>query len=127
MYQQVTLLGYLGQDPELRHTPDGTPVASFNLAINRSWVDHAGQRQEKTTWFRVTAWRKLAENSAKYLKKGGQALVIGELDNPYVYTDRDGITKASLQVTAHEVRFLRPADTTTPPPYEGLNEDDIPF
>ena len=70
MYQQIVLIGNLGNDPELRYTPSGVPVASFDLAVKKSWTDAEGGKQEKTTWFRVTAWRKLAEIAAQYLAKG---------------------------------------------------------
>lgn len=106
MYQQITLVGNLGNDPEMRYTPSGVPVASFSLAVSRSWVGQDGQRQEKTTWFRVTAWRKLAETVSQYLSKGRQVLVIGEIEDARPYTDRDGNLRAALEVTAQTVRFI---------------------
>ncbi len=106
MYQQLTLVGNLGNDPEMRYTPSGVPVATFSLAVSRSWVGADGQRQEKTTWFRVTAWRKLAETVSQYLTKGKQVLVIGEVEEARAYTDRNGDTKVSLEVTAQTVRFI---------------------
>ena len=90
----------------MRYTPSGVPVASFSLAVSRSWVGQDGQRQEKTTWFRVTAWRKLAETVSQYLSKGRQVLVIGEIEEARTYTDRDGNTRAALEVTAQTVRFI---------------------
>lgn len=106
MYQQLTLVGNLGNDPEMRYTPSGVPVATFSLAVSRSWAGADGQRQEKTTWFRVTAWRKLAETVSQYLTKGKQVLVIGEIEEARAYTDRNGDTKVSLEVTAQTVRFI---------------------
>lgn len=106
MYQQITLVGNLGNDPEMRYTPSGVPVASFSLAVSRSWVGQDGQRQEKTVWFRVTAWRKLAETVSQYLTKGRQVLVIGEMEEARGYLDREGTARASLEVTAQTVRFL---------------------
>ena len=106
MYQQLTLVGNLGGDPEMRYTSSGVPVANFSLAVSRSWVGQDGQRQEKTTWFRVTAWRKLAETVAQYLSKGRQVLVIGEIEEARTYTDRDGNARAALEVTATVVRFI---------------------
>ena len=136
MYQQITLVGHLGQDPEMRYTPDGTPVASFSLAVNKSWVGQDGQRQDKTLWLRITVWRKLAENVSQFLRKGGKALVIGEVEAPYAYTDRDGNLRASLGVTAQTVRFLDsrrdegeggPMNAGPAAEPEGFPEDDIPF
>ncbi len=106
MYQQITLVGNLGTDPEMRYTPSGVPVASFSLAVNKSWVGQDGQRQDKTVWFRVTAWRKLAETVSQYLTKGRQVMVVGEIEEARGYLDREGNARASLEVTAQTVRFL---------------------
>jgi single-strand DNA-binding protein len=106
MFQQTILVGNLGNDVELRYTPAGVPVASFSLAVNRKWTGPDGRLQEKTTWFRVTAWRKDAENAAQYLHKGSQTLVVGEIETPNVWTDRDGKPRASLELTARTIRFL---------------------
>lgn len=106
MYQQITLVGNLGQDPEMRYTPSGVPVTSFSLAVNKSWVGADGQRQDKTLWFRVTAWRKLAETASQYLTKGRQILVVGEVEEARPWTDRDGNQRASLEVTAQTIKFL---------------------
>ena len=88
MYQQMTIVGNLGSDPEMRYTASGVPVTSFNVAVNRSWTNQEGQRQDKTTWFRVTAWRKLAETASQYLSKGRQVLIVGEIEEPEVWVDR---------------------------------------
>jgi single-strand DNA-binding protein len=106
MYQQITLVGNLGNDPEMRYTPSGVPVVSFRMAVNKSWTGDDGQRQDKTTWFRVTAWRKLAETVSQYLTKGAKVMVVGEIEEARPYTDRDGNLRASLEVTAQVVRFL---------------------
>lgn len=106
MYQQLTLVGNLGGDPEMRYTPSGVPVATFSLAVSRSWVSAEGQKQEKTIWFRVTCWRKLAETVSQYLTKGKQVLVVGEIEEARAFTDRDGNNRASLEVTAQTVRFI---------------------
>ena len=141
MYQQITLVGNLGNDPEMRYTPTGVPVASFSLAVSRSWVGQDGQRQEKTTWFRVTAWRKLAETVSQYLSKGRQVLVIGEIEDARPYTDRDGNMRAALEVTAQTVRFIGQrgeggtshdggGSFSSAPPAPGnqdVQDEDIPF
>ena len=106
MYQQIVLIGNLGNDPEMRYTPSGVPVASFNLAVNKTWTNAEGQRQDKTTWFRVTTWRKNAEIASQSLTKGRQVLVVGELEDARAYTDRDGNLRASLEVTAQTIKFL---------------------
>ncbi|MCY3903835.1 MAG: single-stranded DNA-binding protein [Caldilineaceae bacterium] len=106
MYQQITLIGNLGRDPEMRYTPSGTPVTSFNVAVNRSWTGQDGQRQDKTTWFRISAWQRLAETCNQFLTKGQRVLVVGEVEEPSTWTDREGNTRASLEVRARTVRFL---------------------
>lgn len=143
MYQQITLVGNLGNDPEMRYTPSGVPVASFNLAVNKSWVNQEGQRQDKTLWFRVTAWRKQAETVSQYLTKGRQVLVIGEIEEARPWTDRDGNQRASLEVTAQTIKFLggrgdapaghepagaaRPQESAAASGGAELRDEDIPF
>lgn len=106
MYQQVTLLGRLGSDPELRHTATGAPVCSFRLAVQKQWQTPDGQLREKVTWVRVTAWQKLAEVVSDYLAKGRQVLVIGDLENPQAYVSKSGELAATNEVTARTIRFL---------------------
>jgi single-strand DNA-binding protein len=106
MFQQITLVGNLGSDPEMRYTPNGVPVATFSLAVNRVWNDPNGQRQEKTTWFRISAWRREAELVSQYLTKGRQVLIIGEVEEARAFTDREGNQRASLEVTARTIRFI---------------------
>jgi single-strand DNA-binding protein len=69
-FNKVIIVGNLGKDPELRYTPDGNAVCSFSLATNEKRKDKSGQFQDVTTWFKVTLWRKQAENASKYLTKG---------------------------------------------------------
>ena len=73
----------------MRYTPTGVPVTSFSIATSRKWTNQNGESQEKTTWFRVTCWRKTAELAAQYLKKGRLVLVEGDIDAS-AYTDREG-------------------------------------
>ena len=142
MYQKVILMGNLGKDPEMRYTPDGTPVTSFSVATNETWTGRDGQQQERTTWWRVTAWRRLAENCNQYLSKGRPVLVEGRMNpdpetgGPRVYTRNDGTSGASYEVTAFTVKFLGgrgeepgadvPSDEEIPPE-AGMEEDAIPF
>lgn len=106
MYQRIIIIGRLGQDPEMRYTAQGTPVTSFSVATDRVWTDQNGQRQERTVWFRVSAWRRLAETCNQYLSKGRLVMVEGEIQEPRTYQSRDGEWRASLDVTARDVRFL---------------------
>ena len=106
MFQQVILTGNLGDDPTMRYTPGGTPVASFSLAVNKAWTTQDGKREEKTTWFRVTVWRKQAEMVSQYLTKGRQVLVVGEMQEAHAWSDKEGNPRATLEVTAQFVKFL---------------------
>ena len=105
MYQMLTIIGRLGKDPELRYTPTGTPVCTFNVATDRVWNNDQGVRQEETTWHRVTTWRKQAEICAQYLTKGSMVLVTGTV-KAQGFTSRDGQASASLEINADQVKFL---------------------
>lgn len=98
MFHEITIVGRLGRDPELRHTKNGVAVVNMSIA--------AENPKSGTLWFRVTAWGNLAEVCAKYLKKGRLVLVKGELGEPEVWTDKAGLARASLVLTARTVRFL---------------------
>ena len=106
MYQQIILIGNLGQDPKTTITPRGISVTSFSVAANRSWTTQDGNRQDKTTWFRVSAWKRLAETCHQYLSKGQRVLVVGEVEAPRTWVDREGNTRASLEVRARYVQFF---------------------
>ena len=134
MYQKIIIVGNLGRDPEMRYTPDGTPVTHFSVATSRRWTDASGQQQERTVWFRVSAWRRLAETCNQYLSKGRQVLVEGDIQEPRVYQGRDGEWRASLDVRAWTVKFLGGrADIAPRAPEEGgeappsVDEEEIPF
>lgn len=105
MYQKTIVVGHLGRDPEMRYTQSGVPVTSFSVATTRRWSSASGEQQEKTTWFRVTCWRKLAELTAQYLKKGRLVLVEGDIEAS-AFTDREGNARASLELTATNIKFL---------------------
>jgi single-strand DNA-binding protein len=131
MYQKTIVVGHLGRDPEMRYTPTGVPVTSFSMATTRKWTNANGEPQEKTTWFRVTCWRKLAESAAQYLKKGQAVLVEGEIDAS-AWTDKEGNPRASLELNALNWRFVGSRGDGGEaggggPGEELVGEDDIPF
>ncbi|NOX62716.1 MAG: single-stranded DNA-binding protein [Chloroflexi bacterium] len=132
MYQKTFVIGHLGRDPEMRYTASGQAVTSFSVATTRKWTGPDGEPREKTTWFRVTAWGKLAELCNQYLSKGRLVLVEGDIDAS-AWMAQDGQPRASLELTARNVRFLGgparedefgPAATPEKPAVE---EDEIPF
>jgi single-strand DNA-binding protein len=107
MYQNFIAIGNVGnKDAELRFTPSGKQVASFSMAVNKTWTNQEGQRQEKSTWFRITVWDKLALIVGEYVKAGNKVMIVGEIEDPRPWTDKDGKQRASLEITAQVVKFL---------------------
>lgn len=106
MYTQITLVGNLGGDPEMRFLPSGQAVCNFSLATNRNWTDQNGEKQTVTTWWRIAAWGKLAENCTQYLHKGSKVLVAGDTVEARPWVDNQGEARASLEFTARSVQFL---------------------
>ena len=112
MYQKIVVVGNVGNEPQLRYTPDGTPVCNFSVATNRKWSKPDGEKGEETVWFRITVWRRMAEVCHQYIQKGRQVLVEGtlkpdpETGDPHVYQRNDGSYGAQYEVTAATVKFL---------------------
>ena len=102
---KVIIVGNLGKDPELRHTPQGQAVANFSIATSESWNDKQGQKQERTEWHRIVVWGKLGELCAKYLTKGRQAYVEGKLQTRS-WDDKDGQKRYTTEIVASTVQFL---------------------
>ena len=139
MYHRITIVGYLGRDPEMRYTQDGTPVTNFSVATSRKWNRPDGSQGEETVWFRVSAWRRLAETCNEYLQKGRLVLVEGRLQpddrgNPRTFTRNDGTPGASFEVTAQTVKFLGGRGEVPPAEAPGAPEEppaetgeEIPF
>lgn len=101
---QVVLIGNLTRDPELRYTPDGTPVVSFTIAVNRPFVNREGIRE--ADFVPIVVWRKRAETCSEYLMKGSQVAVEGRLQ-VRSYEDKDGVRKWVTEVIARRVDFLQ--------------------
>jgi single-strand DNA-binding protein len=101
---QVTLMGNLTRDPELRQTPTGQSVTSFSLALNRSYKDAGGEWQEATDYIDVVCWGPLAERVAQYLSKGRRCLVQGRLQSRS--WEQDGQKRSKVEVLANDVTFL---------------------
>jgi single-strand DNA-binding protein len=109
---KVIVVGNLGKDPELRHTPQGQAVANFSVATSESWTDKGGQKQEKTEWHRIVVWGKLGELCAKYLGKGRQVYVEGKLQTR-AWDDNNGQKRYTTEIVANTVQFLGGAQGTT--------------
>jgi single-strand DNA-binding protein len=104
-FNKITIVGYLGRDPELRYTPQGTALCKMSIATTEKRKNAAGEMEEHTTWFRVTAWGRQAELANEYLAKGRQVYVEGRL-RLEEYTDREGQKRFSAEVSATEIQFL---------------------
>lgn len=121
---KITLIGNLTNEPEKRATPNGTSVTSFTIAVNRRGQD------KQTDFFRINAWRGLADTCAKFLAKGRKVAVVGELQ-ARIYEAKDGKTKVSLDVQADEVEFLSPAEQKQEKPktdaWQDISSKDLPW
>ncbi len=107
-FNKITIVGYLGRDPELRYTPQGTAVCDFSVATTERRKDKSGEQQDITTWFRVTFFGRQAEVAAQYLNKGKQVYIEGSL-SAREWTDQNGATRTSLDVRGSDLQFLSPA------------------
>lgn len=128
---KMMVIGNLGSDPEMRFTANGTPVASFRIAVTNSYTGQDGERREETEWFTVSAWRKLAETCTQFLSKGRKAYVEGRL-RTRTWEGADGQKRFNLEIIAERVLFLdRPAagaSATLPGSAEGdVEPDELPF
>lgn len=103
---KVFMVGNLARDPDLRHTPSGTPVTEFRLAVSDSYTTSSGQKHDRTCFIDVVSWRKLAESCAEYLKKGSPVFVEGRLEQD-TWTTSEGQRRSRIRVVAYSVQFIR--------------------
>ena len=131
---KIFLIGNLTHDPELSETNSGISVCRFSVAVNRR---RTGDGEQQTDFFNVTAWRGLAENVARFCKKGNKVAVTGSIQIRQ-YEDRDGQKRTSVDVNAGEVEFLTPKNAERDesdyvpaakkkPTLEEFEDGDIPF
>jgi single-strand DNA-binding protein len=137
---QVTLIGNLGRDAELKYTSGGTPVSTINMATTETWKDKQGQKKEQTEWHRVVLWGPTAENLQEYLTKGKSICVVGKLQTRK-WTDKNGVERYTTEIKADRVTLLggataaqnsggkKTAQTEADPDSGGgdFDPDDIPF
>lgn len=124
-FNSVCLAGNLTRDPELRYTPNGKAVASFDLAINSFHKDKAGKKVEETVFIPITVWAKQAETCAEWLKKGRPVLIGGRIRQER-WLSKEGEKRSRLSVTANIVRFLGTSakGDTQSKPIESPEQDD---
>lgn len=109
---EVTLVGNVGADPEVRSTTGGNRVATITLATSRQWQDRSGTPQEKTQWHRLVLWnaergQKLADLAEKYIRKGDKLLAKGEIEYRQ-WQDKEGQTRYTTEITVKEIILLSP-------------------
>ncbi|OOF53729.1 single-stranded DNA-binding protein [Rodentibacter genomosp. 2] len=140
---KVIIVGYLGNDPEIRTMPNGDAVANISVATSESWTDkNTGERRELTEWHRIVFYRRQAEICGEYLKKGSQVYVEGRL-RTRKWQDQNGQDRYTTEIQGDMIQMLgsRPqnsaagqhqpsqqmANQPNPvPPMDGF-DDDIPF
>jgi single-strand DNA-binding protein len=138
---KVILIGRLGRDPEVRYTPDGTAIANFSIATSEEWKDkNTGEKQERTEWHRIVAFRRLGEICGEYLSKGRQVYIEGRLQTRD-WQDKDGNKRYTTEIVASAMQMLgskdmaegpsdsgfRKNDMPPGPEFSGAQDDDIPF
>lgn len=139
---KVILIGRLGNDPELKYTPNGTAQAQISLATSEKWKDSDGNQKEKTEWHRIVAWRRQAEFVGEWLKKGQLVSIEGKLQTRS--WEQDGQKKYMTEIIADNITMLGsraeggggsktggpPKDEEAPPaPTDSIDDDDddLPF
>lgn len=128
---KVILIGNLGGDPEVRHTHNGTAVANLSLAVNETWTDKSGEKQEKVEWVKLVAWGKLAEICKEYLSKGKPIYVEGKIETQS-WDDREGNKRYTTQVNVQQLLMLggTGGGRQGEPPADGppeVEDGDVPF
>jgi single-strand DNA-binding protein len=124
---KVMIIGHLGRDPEMRYTPSGRPVTTYNVATSRTWNSSDGERHTETEWFNVVAWGNLAEICKQYLSKGQRIYVEGRLQTRQ-WEDSDGNKHSSTEIVASEMIMLSDRHNHNHPSEEvDDGEQEFPF
>lgn len=137
-FNKVILMGNLTRDPEVRYTPKGTSVAELGLAVNRTWKNDAGQKQEEVTFVDVTLWGRTAEIAGEYLRKGRPVFIEGRLSLDSWDDKQSGQKRTKLKVVGEALQLIggkpqqeerqeRPAPPTPQRAPKDPDDDEIPF
>ena len=102
---KAMIIGNLTRDPELKNTPNGTPVATFGVATNLVWTDQAGQKQKKVEFHNIVTWRRLAEICGQYLKKGAKIYIEGRLETRD-WVGQDNVKRYRTEIVASNMIML---------------------
>jgi single-strand DNA-binding protein len=133
---KVILIGRLGADPEIRYTPSGAEVANFRIATSEMWTNKNGEKEERTEWHRIVAWRGLAKICGEYLSKGRLVYIEGKI-RTRAWEDKEGNKRTTTEIEATEMKMLggggeaekrtKEPDAAYAPPPPAKEEEDIPF
>ena len=130
---KLTIIGNVGNDPEMRFTPNGKPVTSFSVATNWMYTSPEGERKQETEWFNIVAWNRLAEQCNQFLGKGRLVYAEGRL-HTRTWDGSDGQQHSRVEVIANRVIFLDrrapgvlPEDKADDSGGAELEPEDIPF
>jgi len=113
MLNKVTIIGRLGQDPELKYMPNGNAVCNLSIATSESWKDKNGDKQEKTEWHRLVIFGKGAEVLNQYCKKGSQLYVEGKLQTRS-WEDKSGTKKYMTEIVISDFKFMSSSNASKP-------------
>lgn len=111
---KIILVGHLGADPEVKHTPNQRAYCHLSVATHHTYKDQNGVKQDRTDWHRVTVWGDTAEHCARYLTKGRQVFIEGRLQTR-TWNDKDGQRRSATDVVAIRVVFLGGSNAAAPP------------
>jgi single-strand DNA-binding protein len=129
-----TLIGFLGEAPEVRFSPKGKPVGTFSLAVNERWKDAEGSPRKRVEWFRIVCFGRLAEVCGEYLNKGRHVYLEGRVQTRK-WTDPEGEKRTTIEVVANQMQILDRAPkngngakaSESSKPAEHVDESDNPF
>ena len=141
-FQKIIVCGNLGQDPEVRYTPNGDAVTTISVATSEVWRDKdTSEKRERTEWHRCVLWRRQAEIAGEYLRKGSKVLIEGKLQTRK-WQNKEGQDQYSTEIRVDEMRLLgspggsqgqagaqgrsAPPQQQSAPP-SSFEDDDIPF
>lgn len=129
---KVTLIGYLGRDPEVHHVEDGTAICNVSIATSHNWTDKAsGERREKTEWHQVAFFKRTAEIAGEYLKKGAQVYVEGRLRTRTWQDKNSGENRYALEIVGTQLLMLGARKSGQAASNDriggGDSDDDLPF
>lgn len=112
---KVILVGFVGNDPEVRYLDSGTPVANFRLATSENYTNRSGEKVSQTEWHNIVVWRGLAEVVEKYVKKGSQLYIEGRI-RTRAWDDRDGNKRYTTEIVADNLQMLGKRGETSDAP-----------